>query len=172
MADLEICPRYAQLSKSTPFRLPDRFLLGNLINESQFPHTNSPDWLPWILVVFGCTTASLSGGACLKCPGRDIHFWQRQTDRQSYAFIASEPMPSSHESPGQWNQAPVTLITEGGVGKKPNLMNPRLTKLAPPHWPLNDNETALLFVHCVKFHSISCKTHLLELGLNSNFFRL
>ena len=29
--------------------------------------------------------------------------------RQSYAPMAGKPMPSSHEPPHQWNQAPVTL---------------------------------------------------------------
>lgn len=115
MTDLEICPRYAQFSKSTPSRLPDRFLLGDLINKPQFPHTNSPDWLPWILVVFDWTTAYLSGGACLECPVASTF----GKDRQSYAFMAGKPAPSSHESPGKWNQEPVTLIIGGGVGKSP-----------------------------------------------------
>ena len=30
--------------------------------------------------------------------------------RQSYAPMAGKPVPSSHEPPRQWNQAPVTLI--------------------------------------------------------------
>ena len=30
--------------------------------------------------------------------------------RQSYVSMAGKPMPSSHEPPCQWNQAPVTLI--------------------------------------------------------------
>ena len=30
--------------------------------------------------------------------------------RQSCVSMAGKPMPSSHESPCQWNQAPVTLI--------------------------------------------------------------
>ena len=30
--------------------------------------------------------------------------------RQSYTPMAGKPMPSNHEPPCQWNQAPVTLI--------------------------------------------------------------
>ena len=30
--------------------------------------------------------------------------------RQSYAPMAGKPVPSSHKSPCQWNQVPVTLI--------------------------------------------------------------
>ena len=30
--------------------------------------------------------------------------------RQSFAPMAGKPVPSSHEHPRQWNQAPVTLI--------------------------------------------------------------
>ena len=38
--------------------------------------------------------------------------------RQSYAPMAGKPAPSCHEPPGQWNQAPVTLIyrNKGGGG--------------------------------------------------------
>lgn len=118
MADLEICPRYSQFSKSTPSHVPDRFLLGHLINEPQFPLKNPPDWLPWILVVFDWTTASLSGGACLECPGASTFGKDRQTDRQSYAFMGVKAAPSSHKSPGQWNQTPVTLIIGGRGGEK------------------------------------------------------
>lgn len=128
-----------------------------------FPLTSYPYWLPWILVVFGWTTALQSVGACLECPEASTF----GKDRQSYAFMAGKPAPSSRESPGKWNQEPVTLIIEGGVGKKPNLVHPRLTALAPLHWPLTDNEMARLVVNCLKFHSISCKIHLLELVLNS-----
>ena len=45
--------------------------------------------------------------------------------RQSYVSMAGKPMPSSHEPPRQWNQAPVTLIYQwkklrrgGGGGKR------------------------------------------------------
>ena len=41
--------------------------------------------------------------------------------RQSYAPMAGKPAPSCHEPPGQWNQAPVTLIYRnkgGGGGRK------------------------------------------------------
>ena len=39
--------------------------------------------------------------------------------RQSYASMAGKPTPSSHKSPRQWNQVPVTLICQWknlGVG--------------------------------------------------------
>jgi len=39
--------------------------------------------------------------------------------RQSYASMAGKPAPSSHKSPRQWNQVPVTLICQWknkGVG--------------------------------------------------------
>ena len=32
--------------------------------------------------------------------------------RQSYASMAGKPTPSSHKSPRQWNQVPVTLICQ------------------------------------------------------------
>ena len=32
--------------------------------------------------------------------------------RQSYASMAGKPAPSSHKSPRQWNQVPVTLICQ------------------------------------------------------------
>ena len=80
-----------------------------------FPLTSSPDWLPWILVVFGWKTALQSVGACLECPEASTF----GKDRQSYAFMAGKRAPSSHESPGKWNQEPVTLIIGGGVGKSP-----------------------------------------------------
>ena len=35
--------------------------------------------------------------------------------RQSYAPMAGKPVPSSHEPPRQWNQAPVTLINRGRI---------------------------------------------------------
>ena len=147
MTDLEICPRYAQFSKSTPSRLPDRFLLCHLINEPQTPHTNSPDWLPWILVVFDWTTASLSGGACLEFPGASTF----GKDRQSYAFMAGKPAPSSYESPGQWNQAPVILIIGGGVVKKPNLMHPM--RHYTDRWPTTRRCALLLTAwNFIQFH--------------------
>ena len=120
-----------------------------------FPLTSSPDWLPWILVVFGWKTALQSVGACLECPEASTF----GKDRQSYAFMAGKPAPSSHESPGKWNQEPVTLIIGGGVGKSPIW--------CIQGWPLTDNDMARLVVNCLKFHSISCKIHLLELVLNS-----
>ena len=48
--------------------------------------------------------------------------------RQSYVSMAGKSMPSSHEPPHQWNQAPVTLIylwkNKGGAGfaNTPNLV--------------------------------------------------
>ena len=32
--------------------------------------------------------------------------------RKSYASMAGKPTPSSHKSPRQWNQVPVTLICQ------------------------------------------------------------
>ena len=48
--------------------------------------------------------------------------------RQSYDSMAGKPAPSSHKSPPQWNQVPVTLICQwknkgvggGGDGGKTN----------------------------------------------------
>ena len=36
--------------------------------------------------------------------------------RQSYASMAGKPTPSSHKSPRQWNQVPVTNLGVGGGG--------------------------------------------------------
>ena len=123
MADLEVCPRYAQFSKSTPSHVPDRFLLVHLINKPQFPHTNSPDWLPWILVVFDWTTASLSVGACLECREASTFDKDRQTDRltdrQSYGFMADKPAPSSNESQANGTRHLSHWLKEEGWGKSP-----------------------------------------------------
>ena len=52
--------------------------------------------------------------------------------RQSYVSMAGKPMPSSHEPPRQWNQAPVTLIyqwkNKGGRGIGGKRMIVRLNK--------------------------------------------
>ena len=49
------------------------------------------------------------------------------TIRQCYALMAGKLMPSSHEPPHQWNQAPVTMIYQRkikgreGLGERHNL---------------------------------------------------
>ena len=53
-----------------------------------FPLTSSPDWLPWILVVFGWKTALQSVGACLECPEASTF----GKDRQIYAFMVNPPL--------------------------------------------------------------------------------
>ena len=44
---------------------------------------------------------------------QDVHghpLLAQPAPRQGYAPMAGKPSPSSHESPHQWSQAPVTLI--------------------------------------------------------------
>ena len=108
MADLEICPRYAQFSKSKSIPSSRSFsLLGHLISTYKFSRLTSLN--------SGCIWLKNCVAKCRRVPGMSIgfHFWQRQ----SYAFMAGKPAPSSHESPGKWNQEPVILIIGGGVGK-------------------------------------------------------
>ena len=51
---------------------------------------------------------------------KGFNFRAQPAPRQSYASMAGKPMPSCHEPPHQWNQAPVTLIYQwknnGGSG--------------------------------------------------------
>ena len=49
---------------------------------------------------------------CVPVMSRGFHFLAK-TDRQSYAFMAGKPAPSSYESPGQWNRH---LSHNGGEG--------------------------------------------------------
>ena len=48
----------------------------------------------------GCIWLNNCVAECRRVPGmsRGFHFWQRQTDRQSYGFMAGKPAPSSYES--------------------------------------------------------------------------
>ena len=59
-----------------------------------------------------------SGGGCPGCRGAST--LAQPAPRQSCAPMAGKPVPSSHEPPHQWNQAPVTLIQQwknkGGEG--------------------------------------------------------
>ena len=51
-----------------------------------------------------------SGGGCPGCPGAST--LAQPAPRQSCAPMAGKPVPSSHEPPHKWNQAPVTLIQQ------------------------------------------------------------
>ena len=63
---------------------------------------------------------------------KGFNFRAQPAPRQSYASMAGKPMPSSHEPPHQWNQAPVTLIyqwkNKGGGSDGHKTMTQRLNE--------------------------------------------
>ena len=110
---------------------------------------------------------------CRPVPGmsRGFHFWQRQTDRQtdrqSYAFMAGKLAPSSYESQANGTRHLSHWLRRRGGEKAQSDASKTDRACATTLAADTDNETAHLVVNCLKFHSISCKTRPLDLFLNS-----
>ena len=120
----------------------------------------------------GCIWLNNCVAECRRVPGmsRGFHFWQRQTDRQidrvTGLWLVNPRLPAMSPRPMEPGTCHTDKMRRGGE-KAQSDASKTDRACATTLTADTDSETARLVVNCLKFHSISCKTHILELVLNS-----